>query len=91
MEWGPWIDHDGNGCPCVGEYVHVKYRYIGKNPDGSLSDHRLYIAANSGSWNWVNPGNYIIRYRIRKPLGLTVLETILNELPKPVTQKELTE
>jgi len=24
-EWGPWIDHDGKGCPCVGVLTEVMY------------------------------------------------------------------
>lgn len=31
-QWGPWIVHDGSGCPCVGMFVHVVY---GRGADGS--------------------------------------------------------
>lgn len=22
-DWGPWIEHDGKGCPCAGMHVEV--------------------------------------------------------------------
>ncbi len=76
-EWGPWIEHDGKGCPCVGEFVHTVhhhgYEFLG-------------IAGSGGgrSWDWSNAPWYsrIIRYRIRKPRGLTILEGLLENLPE---------
>lgn len=87
-EWGPWIEHDGTGCPCVGHAVHVKYRWSGENPDGSISDERVYVASSeSWSWVWGQDGiNEVIRYRIRKPRGMAVLESILTDLPAPAEQ-----
>ena len=28
-EWGPWIEHDGNECPCVGAFVHSIFNGYG--------------------------------------------------------------
>lgn len=84
-EWGPWIEHDGNGYPpeviwrvCQvtqvcwsrGFFTEAEFVCLGHWPDG-------------GSWNW---GNYpettkVVRYRIRKPKGLKILEGILADLP----------
>ena len=90
-EWGPWIEHDGKGCPCIGMYVHLEAFGFGDgfcvageqclsngvDPNGPLS-----------AWVWIL-GNRpifqeVIRYRIRKPRGLTILEGLLENLPEQV-------
>ena len=37
-EWGPWIEHDGSGCPCLGAYVQtVRAHKFGRfGPGGSV-------------------------------------------------------
>jgi hypothetical protein len=96
-EWGPWIEHDGKGCPCVGQYVQY---VIGKCKDGSDPSFDIHfpgphekrvgkcvyegIAINDGGWCW-GPHSYPnIRYRVRKPRGLTILESLLADLPEKV-------
>lgn len=78
-EWGPWIDHDGKGCPCVGMMVHV----VLVNQFG-FEKEMIVIAGSMGgeSWEWVNAPKYkrIIRYRIRKPKGMAILEGILRDI-----------
>lgn len=60
-EWGPWIDHDGAGCPVLGEYVEAE------TEDGTIID---YVAGDMGrrcrSWNRRFWPEYvqIIRYRV---------------------------
>lgn len=27
-EWGPWIEHDGKGCPCIGMVIDFDSRTI---------------------------------------------------------------
>lgn len=82
-EWGPWIDHDGKGCPCVGYITEVVFFSLGNHIGmaGSCGGH---------SWLWVMVYGFptcrifsdpIIRYRIRKPLGLSICESILADLP----------
>mgnify|MGYP001184935551 FL=1 len=81
-EWGPWIEHDGKGCPCVGQMVDVVYK------DGETAESVWggpVIATCSHSWFWLRPRPWsIIRYRIRKPRGLTILEGLLEILPVEV-------
>ena len=82
-EWGPWIEHGGGPNPAPGQMVAVEFRPGwqtafrvpgGKNPD---CDH-------SEIWSWYHDGELddIIRYRIRKPRGLTILEELLTNLPE---------
>lgn len=81
--WGPWIEHDGRGCPCVGMYAQVVFWYkIKKAPSHyvRISDKSLEgivsrdpKGASGNSWDW-RRGNPVERYRIRKPRGMEVLE-----------------
>ena len=89
-EWGPWIEHDGKGCPCVGEWVHV-FSDMGMEIEG--------LAGKGGGpcvraglpwdacWCWHPRAQKIIRYRIRKPRGLTILDHLIADLPAPVGPK----
>ena len=58
-EWGPWVDHDGRGCTCVGEYVEVDHEY----------GNGLIIPKVDGrhGWNSRTRESNVIRYRIRRP------------------------
>ena len=74
-EWGPWVEHDGKGCPCLGKVVRVTY---GKRRGGPIYNRieevsetdAIEIADGLGSWTWKPGWNPIIRYRIRKPRAL---------------------
>lgn len=87
-EWGPWIEHDGKGCPCVGSYVRVETKgKIGGFAAGLfgriINDRTAeYIPnnKNAGSWTWKHGDAHVVRYRIRKPKGLTILTDILREV-----------
>lgn len=86
-EWGPWIEHDGKGCPIVGMFVHRVYARPGRDvKDGVVKSEKIGFVRNSGScsWNWVPGFAPVVRYRIRKPRGLTILEGILADLPAKV-------
>jgi hypothetical protein len=96
-EWGPWIEHDGKGCPCVGQFVHVVFKRDVK-PKNSGAGSGRYInkrewigitnpTSAGGSWNWNTGFVPIVRYRIRKPRGLTILENLISDLPVPVGPK----
>ncbi len=84
-EWGPWIEHDGKGCPCVGRVVMVAAI---RNLLGEVWEQGPAIAQGGQSWFWAvtglppNDTQQIIRYRIRKPRGLTILEGVLENLPE---------
>lgn len=86
-EWGTWIDHDGKVCPVmVGQYIQTKSiwkdRYSIK--EGLI---RVFYQ-DGGDWNWRNyPKNWkVIRYRIRKPRGLTMLERVARDVTAPIEQ-----
>ena len=82
-EWGPWIEHDGWGCPCRGKFVHVVFM-SGVERLGVAGSrlHQNHIFPD-GSWSW---GNYyldpIIRYRIRRPRALLELIELVETLPE---------
>jgi hypothetical protein len=96
-EWGPWIEHDGKGCPCRGEYVQAidRGRVTAEFVAGTqLCAGRMFEVAESwtdnmpNAWTWGSMrrrSQYeIIRYRIRKPRGMTILESLLEDLPEGV-------
>lgn len=90
-EWGPWIEHDGKGCPCVGAYVHLEAFGMGCFLCVAGEDCRANGVDPSGpssAWLW-REGNHpvfqeVVRYRIRKPRGLAILESLLENLPEQV-------
>jgi hypothetical protein len=89
-EYGPWIEHDGLGCPCVGSFVHA----VGYCDIDDKSHEVWGIAEDNGgeSWDWSNAPEYIrvILYRIRKPKGMQVLQGLLRDVedgPKEVVRK----
>ncbi len=80
-EWGPWIEHDGKGCPCLGQVVHAVF----KNGAELIG---VAGSRTGASWTWaLQNGVPLVRYRIRKPRGLTILEELLADLPAPVGPK----
>jgi len=90
--WGPWVTHDGKGCPCVGDYVnsvsaggeefyHIAHGMLAEG-DGLCVD--CWVAAEClvvGKPDWA-----VTRYRIRKPLGLTMLEAIARDATAPIVK-----
>jgi len=98
QEFGPWIEHDGKGCPCVGKMVEVNRangdisRFIAGS--GTLYTARAsahYCANKTGSWwQWVSDYpvyGEIIRYRIRKPRALLDLIQMVADLPAPAVKQ----
>lgn len=77
-EWGPWIEHGGTRVPdVVGKVVHCVYKDGGEVIDMAEGNPAAWIAGYS-------PGFIpIIRYRIRKPRGLVILEEIANGVRQP--------
>ena len=77
-EWGAWILHDGKGCPVrPGTIVEVV------SEDG-FGFTRRYVACASGgeysSWNWKHYPTLmrVLRYRVKKPDGMKILEASLS-------------
>jgi hypothetical protein len=96
-EWGPWIEHDGKGCPCLGAWAQTERlaptfwpesRFIIK-VDGKWALIEGPIRQPE-PWDWSMFGKLlpnktiaskVLRYRIKKPKGLVILEKLLQELP----------
>ena len=86
-EWGPWIEHDGKGCPVpVGTYCGVigclgsrDEAYVTHPKPGEFTQWDRLPCEELG-YEWVS------RYRIRKPRGMHILEGLLEQIdaPKPV-------
>lgn len=102
-EWGPWIDHDGKGCPVVGMWVHGVERggFEGIWIAGTLWVSGITpvcrvarITPMTSAWHWAVSGNvvseayHIIRYRVRKPRALRELVEMVENLPAPQKQPE---
>jgi hypothetical protein len=83
-EWGPWIWHDGTGCPVqAGTIVEVvcedRFGY-------SMRQISLVNGGSYSSWDWsfFPELKRIIRYREKKPKGLQMLEGLLKSKDAPV-------
>lgn len=81
-EWGPWIEHDGKGCPVKnGVIVHCVY---------NTGEERIVAVSANGfpdidnAWVFREDMESIIRYRIRKPKGMKILESLLENLPEEI-------
>lgn len=85
-EWGPWIEHDGSGCPCVGEFTHVVYVDLVEEKGISKGGESWYWCDVSDTNGWSHDGIYyytpITHYRIRKPKGMAILNAILREVER---------
>jgi hypothetical protein len=87
--WGPWIEHDQKHVPpgIAGKILEVEYDAEGKLPCGTVSKGYVGIASgNSRAWiKFSKIVTTVARYRIKKPKGLIILESILADLPAPVS------
>lgn len=80
QEWGPWIRHDGLGCPVkTGVVVEVVYEDAFGYRANSIT---TVTGGGYSSWNWEHFPELkrILRYRERRPKGLQLLDDILAEL-----------
>lgn len=77
-EWGPWIDHDGKGCPVpVGTLVHVRGN-MGNEDVAVVTDHSF-----SADSQWIRRPmiEWVRRYRIRRPRALIEMIKRIENLP----------
>ena len=87
-EWGPWIEHDGKGCPCVGQYVQSEERR------GLIEDHIASSGKNTSgnAWDWSScphcQGYHIVRYRIRKLRAMKLLQSIVESPPNQLIKED---
>ena len=92
-EWGPWIEHDGKGCPCVGMVVEAYKRWVGLQGPFVAGQEAIKFLGSAdvpgSAWVYVHvvgvTDDWILRYRIRRPRGMEVLDAILADLPEKVT------
>lgn len=87
--WGPWIEHDGTGCPCAGDYVIARV----EDWPGEYRFCSGRASAMGEGWDWANwlkvdpadglMSSRIVRYQVRKPRGLSILENLIANLPAP--------
>ena len=86
-DWGPWIEHDGKGCPCVGEWIHV-VSFKGDEAEGIAKPScNNPVAWRRSRWFWrdYDDGMRIDgakKYRIRRPKGISILTAILREVER---------
>lgn len=77
-EWGPWIEHDGKGCPlALGVHFAIVFRLSGYM-EGWVNEvvqrHPGWIASEY-------PADPVIRYRIRRPKALIEMIDMVEILP----------
>lgn len=93
-EWSDWIEHDGKGYPDLqdGVVAEVTERANEHGPSYKIGDVRTGVVIITSKINapWFRGKAIadIIRYRIRKPRGMAVLESILADMPETIHSKE---
>lgn len=88
-DWGPWIEHDGKGCPCRGMWVQRIYnRPAFDDASGKwIGGKEGLVVCGGKSWTWEIKIR-VIRYRIRKPHALQQLRDMIENLPAPARERE---
>ncbi len=89
-KWGPFIEHDGMGCPCVGQWVLAQGL---TQPNGEEIEAEL-MAQDTAEWDWTYFGKIgfsergnrricgkVIRYRIWRNRALRELIHMVENLP----------
>ncbi len=95
-QWGPWIDHDGAGCPVaigtLGEMTGESHALsvYGSNVTTVYGD----LSTAGQAWDWSQFGRpslagngavgKVLRYRVQRPRGLQILDAIIADLPVEV-------
>jgi hypothetical protein len=88
-EWGPWIEHDGKGCPVLGMYCETRWEslFVVQSWEGVVTDrwapafvwaNHLQETPRGKLWGRV------IRYRVRKPRALLDLIEMVERMPERV-------
>lgn len=81
-EWGPWIEHDGKGCPDLAGYLlQCKVERDMDLPETRPEDCDREL---SRPWLWaLMPWPYrVVAYRIRRPKALQQLREIAENPPR---------
>lgn len=89
-EWGPWIEHDGKGCPAslLGRYVQA-VGSLGTVDERVVRDHIVFPPPGYHTQferdDCIRNGvEFIVRYRVRKPRALKQLRELVENLPERV-------
>lgn len=97
--WGPWIEHDGRGCPVKGQLVQIavlmpwgKYKVYGPVIAGSDCSANGIDPDQSDVSAWVWPNGKpeperITHYRVRRPRALEQLRQIAENPTAPLPQR----
>ena len=86
-QWGPWIEHDGKGCPSIIiSGLKMEFIYRSGERHGGMTKPNILAAPN---WVWPKSNGKIfptdcMSYRIRKPRALQDLIKLVEELPEGV-------
>lgn len=88
--WGPWIEHDGLEVPegIIGQVTHAIHHHEGVNRlTGCMSREQVSVATgNHAAWVFGFGRNTVIRYRIRKPRDMAVLDAVMADLTDPIVE-----
>jgi hypothetical protein len=74
-EWGPWVTHDGKGCPCAGRLVTAMLRDRTVVVGVATSEPHP-VTGNACDWASVakwRRHKVVVRYRIHRPAALREL------------------
>lgn len=90
-EWGPWVEHDGSGCP---PEVQIGRRIQAITRNRHLRDTMHDGVVHQGvvdcpSWAAKDPfGSWemVVRYRLRRPPAIQRLVDLVEGLPEPVRE-----
>lgn len=93
-QWGPWVNHNGLGCPeeVIGrmtqcEGIRDKLVFLFRD----CPAHRNWLGWFSATYGKPVPDgsgtwDSVIRYRVRKPRGMSRLEEIITEIDQRETE-----
>lgn len=98
-DWGPWVEHDGQGCPVprgtLGEAelrngTVVPFRALCGSVIGGPE--RPASRRAGSAWIW-GSGPYwrleVVAYRVRRPRGMAILREVVEVLPAPDPVRDL--
>lgn len=97
-QWGPWIEHCGTKVPnLIGHILHLVFEdgdegvVLEGSDEVAWSKFGFMLVPDADDpWGWIwssekcEYGDAIVRYRIRKPRGLSMLEEIARDVTAPI-------
>jgi hypothetical protein len=87
-EWGPWLEHDRNGCPkdvTPGVFIEVEQRRR-CGSDERKSGRATTAVCKCPQWHMKDEfGEWclVLRYRVRKPRAMEMLKHIARDAVAP--------